>query len=508
MKAVRRLVLGTAAGLFIIPGVQAADMPVKAAPVRYVKICSLYGDGYYYVPGTNTCIKIGGFVRGQVEYNSGSAGFVMGSQQMAPSGRLTRDLSNDLNGTFRAEMSFDVRDQTEYGILRSYIRIGANTLGPAQTGATTSPATFWERAFIQFAGFTVGRTESFFDLFTVNGTMTYHVVRFSGDTFLPFGRNLWAYTAQFGNGFSATLSLEDPATNNFNTFDAACGAFTAVNSAALQDNAFAVNGAPCASGGTMFGFRMPDVVLNLRVDQAWGFVGISGAMHDASGAYYGAPNNVNNGHPADRLGWAASIGGSLNVPGTSGDQVGVNVVVAQGAPAYATSSSWWQLYNNSNRVAVAWVVDGIFTTGSDIELTRAWSVQAGYQHIWSPRWRTSLYGGYTSISFTDSAKAIICPGIPGGVGSLFAAAQPVGFNCNPDFSFYQVGSRTQWNPTPNLDIGLDIAYTRLNTAFKGPANLVANGSRPACTNSAVLACSVDDQDVWSAIFRWQRNFYP
>ena len=91
---------------------------------------------------------------------------------------------------------------------------------------------------------------------------------------------------------------------------------------------------------------------------------------------------------------------------------------------------------------------------------------------------------------------------------LFPAAQPLGFNCNPDFSFYQVGSRTQWNPVPQLDIGLDIVYTKLNTAFKGPANFAANGSRPACTNAAPGngGCSVEDQGVLSAMFRWQRNF--
>ena len=70
---------------------------------------------------------------------------------------------------------------------------------------------FWDRAFIQFAGFTVGRSQSFFDLFTYGGAYSYHNVRVSGDTGAS-GQNLWAYTAQFGNGFSGTLSLEDPAT--------------------------------------------------------------------------------------------------------------------------------------------------------------------------------------------------------------------------------------------------------------------------------------------------------
>jgi Porin subfamily len=57
------LLLGTAAGLVAVAGAQAADMPVKAAPVQYVKICSLYGDGFYYIPGTDTCLKMGGYLR-------------------------------------------------------------------------------------------------------------------------------------------------------------------------------------------------------------------------------------------------------------------------------------------------------------------------------------------------------------------------------------------------------------------------------------------------------------
>src|SRR4051794_36072623 len=80
----------------------------------------------------------------------------------------------------------------------------------------STPSAFWDRAFIQFAGFTVGRSQSFFDLFTYGGAYSYHNVRVSGDTGAS-GQNLWEYTAQFGNGFSASLSLEDPATRKAGT---------------------------------------------------------------------------------------------------------------------------------------------------------------------------------------------------------------------------------------------------------------------------------------------------
>jgi len=61
MFATRSAVLSLAAGLLAIGGAQAADLPVKARAVEYVRVCSLYGAGFFYIPGTDTCIKIGGY---------------------------------------------------------------------------------------------------------------------------------------------------------------------------------------------------------------------------------------------------------------------------------------------------------------------------------------------------------------------------------------------------------------------------------------------------------------
>src|SRR6186713_2715862 len=66
MRMVRGLLLGSAASLFAVAGAQAADLPVKAKPVEYVKVCSLYGAGFYYIPGTDTCIKLAGYLRADV----------------------------------------------------------------------------------------------------------------------------------------------------------------------------------------------------------------------------------------------------------------------------------------------------------------------------------------------------------------------------------------------------------------------------------------------------------
>jgi Porin subfamily len=509
MHRAKSLLLGTAAALVAMAGAQAADMPVKGKPVQYVKICSLYGDGFYYIPGTDTCLKLGGYVRVQAEYNMGAGGIAVGTNAVEDGqARFTRDLTNDVNYRVRAVSSWDVRQETEYGTLRTYIRFGAENTTPAQTGGGTTFSPYWDRAFMQFAGFTVGRARSFFDIFGYFGTFTYTTPRATGDTDFS-GQNLWAYSASLGNGVSATLSLEDPTNHKAFTFDATAPGFFGLNGTVVPDNAFSNNaaGAAAVSG---FGFRVPDVVGNLRVDQAWGYAGVSVALHDASGAYYGTPNSTVNGHPADRYGWAAATGFQLNM--TGGDRVGVNFAYGEGATGFvASATANLQLYNSNTSVGAGWLSDGVFTTGTAVELTRAWSINAAYEHVWNPHWRTSLYGGYASIAYNGTATGIINSSLAAGsvcarpfaglVGNFSAVTAFAGNSCSPDFSFYQVGSRTQWNPVRQLDIGLDVTYTGFNTAYKGAGIYAVNASRPAVT-------LFDDQGAWSTMVRWQRNFYP
>ena len=165
MHLVKSLLLGTAAGWVAAGVAHAADMPAKAKPVQYVKICSLYGDGYYYIPGTDTCLKLGGYLRVQAEYNTGAGGVAAGTSAVEDGqARFTRDHTNDVNFRTRGVVSWDVRQHTEYGVLRTFIRIGIQQTTPTDTEAG---AVYWDRAFMQFAGFTVGKARSFFDLFSI-----------------------------------------------------------------------------------------------------------------------------------------------------------------------------------------------------------------------------------------------------------------------------------------------------------------------------------------------------
>jgi porin-like protein len=499
MKMVKSLLLGSAAGLVAAVGAQAADLPVKAKPVEYVKVCSLYGAGFWYVPGTDTCLKIGSYVRVQTSWDAEGGGIPIGMG--TGGGQFTRSDSNEFNYRTRAALSVDLRTQTEYGTLRSYLEVGAE-FTTSTAGTTLANAVFFDRGFIQFAGFTAGRIRSYFDINSF-APYSYSNNRVSGDTGAT-GIYGIAYTAQFGNGVTASLSVEDggASVSGNNTGSAGGRGRFVVD---LTQSAFFAAGAETVDNrGTLF----PDVVGALRIDQAWGYAQVAAALHDASGAYFGTDSTLN-AHPDDKLGWAVTGGFTLNdVLGLKGDQFGMQAAYSQGAAGYVTRTTTpLAVWDSNSNVGFGWLTDGVFDTGTDVHLTTVWGVNGFYQHFWNPRWRTSLYGGYVEVDYDNSAKALINAHVSGcgGVATISAFTPLAGNSCSPDTSWWQVGTRTQWNPHPDLDIGLDVLWTHLNTAYKGPSSFAASGARPACVGTA---CSLDDQDVLSVYFRLQRNFLP
>jgi hypothetical protein len=527
MKMVKSLLLGSAAGFVAVAGAQAAELPVKAKPVEYVKICSLYGAGFFYIPGTDTCIKIGGALRVQAEYNTGSGGIPvgLGSAAEASQGAQNRLLTNDVNFRTRIYLSVDVRQQTDFGTLRSYFRFGVNettpTDNPASAGAASSGnlanvSPFWDRAFIQFAGFTVGRTVSFYDGVTW-ADFNYNNPRATFDSGAN-GITLWAYTAQFGNGISLSVSAEDPSgrfkgVTAFATSAAQAETTGLVNPAVITPgsqfasfNGLAAQSVTAGVGTTVVqnGFLFPDIIGALRVDQVWGSAQVMAAMHDASGSYYASqatPGYVGFGHPDNAFGWAAGGAFSINLPtwGATGiansqpnvDQVRASATFTEGAVGYATNEAGASLFANGNSVGFTHLFDGAYLFDGPVQLTTAWSAYAGYQHIWTPFWRTSVYGGYLSVSPDSDIQSVVC-------GAQLPVA--LGSGCL-NWSLWQVGTRTQWNPVSQLDVGVDVLYSRLNSEFAGTGETFAI---PGQLNHVTAA----DQDIWSVMFRVQRNFWP
>jgi Porin subfamily len=83
----RRAVLAVAAAATIgLAAVIAA--PSHAAPVEYVKICSLYGAGFFYIPGTDTCSNANQIMTNQFDLaraqTRASTGTAMAASLVAP----------------------------------------------------------------------------------------------------------------------------------------------------------------------------------------------------------------------------------------------------------------------------------------------------------------------------------------------------------------------------------------------------------------------------------------
>src|ERR1700720_3215739 len=213
MHTIKTLLLGSAAGLIAVAGAQAADLPVKAKPVEYVKVCSLYGAGFWYVPGTDTCLKIGSFVRVQTSWNNTTSDVpngMGGGGNNAIAGRETRTDTANFGFRVRSGVSVDLRTQTEYGTLGAYMDVGAqwsSDIGAADGNAATADTLWGGRGCTQFARFWAGRIRSYLDINSF-APYAYSNNRFNGDTG-ALGIYGIAYTAQLGNGITASISFED-----------------------------------------------------------------------------------------------------------------------------------------------------------------------------------------------------------------------------------------------------------------------------------------------------------
>src|SRR5882762_11930934 len=118
MAALKHTILGSTAGLLAIGGAQAADLPVKAKAIEYVRICSAYGAGFWYIPGTDTCMKIGGYLRADVTFNGSIHGQPAWSGDLGQNNRY-RDYFTD---RARMALTIDTRTASEYGVVRTFMQ--------------------------------------------------------------------------------------------------------------------------------------------------------------------------------------------------------------------------------------------------------------------------------------------------------------------------------------------------------------------------------------------------
>ncbi|MBT1155256.1 porin [Aminobacter anthyllidis] len=192
---IKSLLLGSAAALLAVSGARAADAVVVAEPepMEYVRICDVYGAGFYYIPGTETCLKIGGLVRYQIDWDS--------------------EADDGWRKTALFRLKFDARSETEYGTFKRYIEFqGSNNGGETLYNTALQPigyaadsSTFSVRyAYFELGGLMVGRNDTLFD-----GDLSGEFDAGGGD-FIQQIR----YTFDAGNGIAVSVGLEEE-DNNF-----------------------------------------------------------------------------------------------------------------------------------------------------------------------------------------------------------------------------------------------------------------------------------------------------
>jgi hypothetical protein len=208
---IKSLLLGSAAALIAVSGARAADAVVVAEPepAEYVKICDVYGAGYFYIPGTETCLRIGGYVR----YDIGA-----GDVESFDGALATDRQDGSVNHTWQKNARFTLKtwtgQETELGTLKTYTETRFNFGNTAFSNEAFNKGVSLNFAWIQLGGLRVGKDESAFDTF----------IGYAGnviqDTLVPYGSfdtNVVQYYFDAGNGFSAVVSLEEG--SDFYTID-------------------------------------------------------------------------------------------------------------------------------------------------------------------------------------------------------------------------------------------------------------------------------------------------
>jgi len=478
MKMVKSLLLGSAAGVVAVAGAQAADLPVKAVAVQYVKICTLYGDGFYYIPGTDTCIKFGGYIRSDYNYN-GRTPYVSGAngaQDRTPQYFTTRH---------RANFTSDVRTQTGYGTLRAFTSMNFDVA----EGNTTASSP--NRAYIQWGGFTFGRTASFIDHEGSIGDGGLHSL-YTGlvdSTTGAAGINQIAYTWQLGGGVTLNVGADEPRSGSVTNM--------AVASSTIGND----------PGSSRQGQTHPDPWVSLRVSQAWGRASIAAIGHENGGTYYNGPcaqvNTTLCGHPNNEWGWAVLGGAEIKLDMLSpGSRIGGYFTYGVGASKIVVNSQASPgLYGTGNEIAFGFLTDAVYVNGGSLQLTTGWAAGGGFEYFWTRNFSSTIYGGYTQFTYNNTVidGRYFCGG-SGATASGFAVSAATA--CNPGYSLWQVGTHHDWFPAPGFRLAVDVLYTGIQTAFEGQTVTISKtqGARPTGAYTA------RNLGTTSVMFRAQRDW--
>jgi hypothetical protein len=311
---------------------QAADLPSKkAAAVDYVKVCSIGSFTGFVLPGSDTCVKMGGFVRTDTVWDSPTC-----SGEEPGTGRKTKVLTPKA----LASLKMDARSNTEMGLLRGTYDIRIDQAGGAKL----------DKGYVQLGGFAAGKMQSLFDFYADDASIS-NVALGSDHSAVAV-----TYTASLAGGFYGAVSLED-----------------GVPTHTLPD-------------ATVYGGqRKPNLIAAVGLDQSWGSVKLSGVLSPLYTSRYNTDS---------LYGYAVQAGAKLNLPFLGdGDALFLQAAYANGAVGYlgVPSASVGHLkdtkldsiYNYSNDVL------------GNVTTVPGFNVTAALEHSFSSKWGMNVFGGYT-----------------------------------------------------------------------------------------------------------------
>jgi hypothetical protein len=276
--------LSFASALSISAGAASAADAVMAPepePVEYVRICDAYGAGFFYIPGTETCLQISGYVRYQ-----------MGTASDGETPNYNGFAAEGWSKQVRARVNFDARSETEWGTLRSYIRFQASWDGVGDGEVEA------DQAWLSLGGFRAGYTESAWADTVVGGVAT---TGSHSDNSMSYGdqqRALIQYNFE-RNGFFGVVSLEDDD----------------YSGSTIEDN----------NDG-----YVPDVVGVLGYASGWGGVWARVGYDESFDGSDNGFGGTNSG------GFGGSLGLQVNVPNMEGSSFRLVGYYADGDHAYGT----------------------------------------------------------------------------------------------------------------------------------------------------------------------------
>lgn len=430
------------AGAVFSGGAFAADLPSrKGVPAEGLRVCNVAGMAGFLIPGTDTCLKVGGYVSSEVLAGSLSPQYglyftgIPGESPVTSETLSPRSRRDSSGFAVWGQLDFDLRQPTSYGLLRAYAEIlSSNASGFDSPGSQT----LLNLGYVQFAGLTAGKIGSFFAY--LGGGSTWYDF-YSPDRVNGNQPNVLAYTANFNAGMSATISLEEPAGANVN------------------------NGINGGFNNSYYGERYPDVVAALKVQQGWGSAQLAGVAHNTSAIGV-------SGDTINHWGGAVLAGATVNLPALgAGDRIGGQVVASSAALGYSgivntVQSPYDQGFNFNGNGTIFQLTDALNYDVGRWSMPTTWSIATYFEHYFSSQFIVIPEISIANVRYSGSPSMIST-----------SATSVLG------------GAIAHWIPVPHLDFQFEVMYQDMHqstpASYVGPQSFVGHSNGVAGALSIV-----------------------